>query len=425
MAYNSSHTGAQIDAAISAVRQKESNWDGKQDALVGSNGQIVVFNAEGKPVAGDMPSSGFEIGDILLTTRTDLGEDWLLCNGETISINDYPNLVGLLPGGIFPMTKVKDLGMEARDLVYNGEYYVYHTGDVVVHSSPTLTGTYTNRGSTPDYQTIRALDGDPNHYWFARYDNDREFAYAESDFTGGWKYNSPVSTTANDNGYMDYYGEGYYVCRVSLYSYDVNYYATSPSASRSSWTKIPNPYRIVGFANGYWFRASRDGNDWGQLTYNTNITASTWNRVNGIPTDINGYAIYRLNGRYIIICGSLGIYFGTSLSNFTKINLPSDFNTDSMDAYNGVKVYYGNGLYSFYAKDNCVYITDELKANPDWTKVESEVLGSSGGTITELQYLDEKWVMLTNNAIYTADTLLGLKLPSISIDGIHAYIKAQ
>lgn len=29
MAYNSSHTGAQIDAAVGAVREKESIWDGK------------------------------------------------------------------------------------------------------------------------------------------------------------------------------------------------------------------------------------------------------------------------------------------------------------------------------------------------------------------------------------------------------------
>lgn len=33
MAYNSSHTGAQIDAAVGAVREKESAWDGKQNKL--------------------------------------------------------------------------------------------------------------------------------------------------------------------------------------------------------------------------------------------------------------------------------------------------------------------------------------------------------------------------------------------------------
>lgn len=58
MAYNSSHTGAQIDAAISAVRQKESTWDDKQDALTGQQGQVVGFDAEGNAVAQAATASG-------------------------------------------------------------------------------------------------------------------------------------------------------------------------------------------------------------------------------------------------------------------------------------------------------------------------------------------------------------------------------
>ncbi len=33
MAYNSSHTGAQIDSAVGTVIEKESTWDGKQDKI--------------------------------------------------------------------------------------------------------------------------------------------------------------------------------------------------------------------------------------------------------------------------------------------------------------------------------------------------------------------------------------------------------
>lgn len=33
MAYNSSHTGAQIDSAVGAVIEKEATWDGKQNKL--------------------------------------------------------------------------------------------------------------------------------------------------------------------------------------------------------------------------------------------------------------------------------------------------------------------------------------------------------------------------------------------------------
>ena len=33
MAYNSSHTGAQIDSAVGTVIEKESTWDGKQAGI--------------------------------------------------------------------------------------------------------------------------------------------------------------------------------------------------------------------------------------------------------------------------------------------------------------------------------------------------------------------------------------------------------
>lgn len=39
---------------------------------------------------------GFQVGDTLTTARTNLGDKWLLCNGATISSNNYPELVPLL-----------------------------------------------------------------------------------------------------------------------------------------------------------------------------------------------------------------------------------------------------------------------------------------------------------------------------------------
>ena len=58
MAYNSSHTGMQIDAAVGAVIAKEKTWDGKQNALTGKAGQVVGFDADGNPKATDAPSGG-------------------------------------------------------------------------------------------------------------------------------------------------------------------------------------------------------------------------------------------------------------------------------------------------------------------------------------------------------------------------------
>lgn len=58
MAYNSSHTGAQIDEAVGKVIEKEATWDGKQGKLTGKKGQIVGFDADGHAVAQDAPTKG-------------------------------------------------------------------------------------------------------------------------------------------------------------------------------------------------------------------------------------------------------------------------------------------------------------------------------------------------------------------------------
>lgn len=95
MAYNSAYTGSQVDAAVGAVRQKETIWDGKQDELTGTEDQLVGFNSAGeatavsKPTAADvgaMPAvSGGTTGQVL--TKTETGQEW----------QDAPD--GLPPGG--------------------------------------------------------------------------------------------------------------------------------------------------------------------------------------------------------------------------------------------------------------------------------------------------------------------------------------
>lgn len=58
MAYNSAYTGPQVDAAVGAVQNKESTWDGKQDKLTGQSGQVVGFDEDGNAVAQTPPETG-------------------------------------------------------------------------------------------------------------------------------------------------------------------------------------------------------------------------------------------------------------------------------------------------------------------------------------------------------------------------------
>ena len=77
MAYNSAYTGSQVDAAVGAVRQKETIWDNKQDELTGTEDQLVGFNSAGEAVAvakpDPLPTGGTQ-GQVL--TQGTTGPEW-------------------------------------------------------------------------------------------------------------------------------------------------------------------------------------------------------------------------------------------------------------------------------------------------------------------------------------------------------------
>lgn len=81
MAYNSSHTGAQIDDAVGKVIEKSETWDNKQDKIKGKKGQYAGFTADNVLGAVNAPSSGG--GSIItITFAADfVGQTWTLKGG--------------------------------------------------------------------------------------------------------------------------------------------------------------------------------------------------------------------------------------------------------------------------------------------------------------------------------------------------------
>lgn len=82
MAYNSSHTGAQIDSAVGKVIEKSGTWDNKQDKIKGKKGQYAGFTEDNVLGAVNAPSSGG--GSIItITFASDfVGQTWTLKGGS-------------------------------------------------------------------------------------------------------------------------------------------------------------------------------------------------------------------------------------------------------------------------------------------------------------------------------------------------------
>jgi len=106
--YNSAYTGDEIDAAVGTVKEKETEWDNKQDAIKGAAGQMVGFDENGKPQAQDMPSAGPAL-DIYSTEETVVGT-WI--DGKPVYRKMYVDSVSAPHGSWATYANVSSLNID-------------------------------------------------------------------------------------------------------------------------------------------------------------------------------------------------------------------------------------------------------------------------------------------------------------------------
>lgn len=78
-----------VDSGVQAKGEKGEKGD---HPIIGENGNWWVGGEDTGVLAGD-----YAVGDILETFRTDLGDDWLLCNGAGIPEGEFPALREMIP----------------------------------------------------------------------------------------------------------------------------------------------------------------------------------------------------------------------------------------------------------------------------------------------------------------------------------------
>ena len=146
----------------------------------------------------------YRIGDIKTTVRTDLGDDWLLCNGDAVSEESYPDLyalLGLLHGA---WTANNQGSANLYGITYGNGYWVaVGSNGTLYYKADTPVGTWTanKQGSVALYGITYG-----NGYWVA----------VGGDGTLYYKADTPVGTwTANNQGSVNLqsvtYGNGYWV----------------------------------------------------------------------------------------------------------------------------------------------------------------------------------------------------------------------
>ena len=289
--------------------------------------------------AGATPNTAFQalktnrrpwmIGDTLTTMRTDLGDDWLLCNGDVIDKNDYQELASVLNLSTFS---------HAFNPLGDGGF---------------VNGFYSADGYVVAYGMTKELVP--------------AIAYSDSISTSAWTIKEMPWSNANTNNPTNFgvtsvtYDDGLWVvagaCYISTshntiymsYGSSLDNLVTKELLDSTSRYTVSNP--IVLHGGIYWAVFYSDQNTGLNCMYSTSLSG-TWQNLSTVP-DENYNTVKYLNGNWIICGSSSRSYYYTSDLLSSSWKSGSAFTTtQTVDQYgNSVNnVEFVDGNYVFYAK---------------------------------------------------------------------------
>ena len=329
----------------------------------------------------------FEVGDILTTVRTDLDDKWLLCNGDTISRDEYPQLSGSIPA--YPNGSWEDSSEKFAIFDYDSsdpQGYVAFDGTYYYMFTRALDGTD---------KVIRSIDGDT------------------------WTSISSYSTNNSLEGARILYANGKlavaWVRSSRLYVYSTSLPAPS---SMGSWTNKEVYYdswyislQEFKYVNGYYvLLVERSDNNTQTLWYSTDLV--NWN--GGIDFGSNGepLGIAYGNGTYCILYRNNYadkrnpvIKYGADLSNVSNW-VEKELSSDNYGTYAMGGIEYLNGkfivVYGEFSAD--LYFTDNPASS--WSVMDTPISLSRYGHNIKMKYFDGVYVFLSYAEDYQRDFVI-------------------
>lgn len=460
-----------------AVNKIVINKDGAEETLIDLSGDTVTaetlpvgvtaHNAQGEQIVGTMvQSSGFHVGDILTTVRTDMDDTWLLCNGDTIITEEYSELAKFLPQLPIGWESVDFSDYINRSLtcaIYANGYYVIggvhydaeaetYCARIAYSASKDGEWTVKDIGQASDGLSVDCITY-ANGYWVVGgtyLDGESAVALAYTlDIDGEWSF-TPFSITRVTAVTSVAYGGGYWVATLQIQSgsaYTTSVaYATSLDGtwSRKSISSLLST--CIAYANGNWVIGGRIGNS-ASVAYASSPT-ETWETASvaagssANPAKINciaygddrwvaGGSVYNTSfARYcasVFLCASPG---GTWSQTTVWTGTDSGQSIDSL-AFPGALIVGG-----IYCEDNVRYARIAVsKTFPSLTWIHKANLWSTEDSTLEMAVtgIVPGWFAVGYTGGDSADaapmfarsTQNEADLPTISVDGAYTYIKAK
>lgn len=409
------------------------------------------------------------VGDIQITSRTNLGSKWLLCNGATVSRGSYPALSSLIPfspdgpwTGLIPDTTGGTYGVSSiLKMAYGNGYYVGVQRSSLSH---TYIGYSTNLASWNTYSLDDAkTDGSMsisvfghefciafgNGYFVVpayEYISNRyamRFYYSQHPHTG-WNC-TDIVTGMGDDDYLPKFRDitfanGYFV----VVAYDAQsssknaicYVSTSPSGPWTKYTMLTQPssssYYVtpyfVKYVNGYFVSGIGSYQNQTGIAWRAGNPNGGWSFTQINPSTLLGYSscvikdcVYA-NGKYaLLVTHSSSSSYISAILESSSLSGPWTVST-IVGRYEANSLCFVNGFYIVENKGSGgagAVLYSRFSTGPWIESAFTTTLSANG-----LFYANNRLIRYGSSLMNIDST--NMKLPAISTGGAtYAYIKAQ
>lgn len=427
----------------------------------------------------------FQVGDVRTSIRPDLGDNWLLCNGDAVSATEYPDLYAILqnlnPPHEAAWSAKKEIwdanGYHApiNDMAYGEGYYVavgqekpYNSGEdaeimkVAVASS--LDGSWSSKASLyseyPNAAATSVAYGNGMFVVGGYYRNDSSpydmygLIYYADDPAGTWTRKNLWSSSVNENKVTCVaYGNGTWVA-AGEYRSGSNYYARIAYATdpAGTWTNkdlaigsssARFQIKSIAYANGYWVIAGQYYNGskyYAQVKYTTDLagswsTVDLWNGPNqyNVATAVAyGDGVWAVAGNYHdgTNSGAKVAYSSSPGGTWSKVTPVS---ATAFSASIPVSIAYSCGLWAIGGQkggsSNLGMAAFAKDPGGAWHAKDMFSYTSSNTYVTRVKPAGGAWVAMGNeyssnfgNGIFVTHSTV---LPTITTAGANCYIKGR
>ena len=409
-------------------------------------GRTVLSESEGggAPVVVDETDS-FRIGDILMTTRTDLGSKWLLCNGDPISEVLYPELyerINPLPENSYEQVTIPDIGSETiQEFKFLNSHYILLTNASLYYTSDLSSG-WTKSNLTIDedfrcieygngYWVLMTRDGNPTAYNF----------YWSTELNGTFTVNDDLRLTTSASVSSLVFGNGnfcYLYDNAGVYLYYVRFSdpATSDKNSGSIMSgKTDINISDFGFYDGYFCFSSSGTSSWGTYSqYETHAglsrdaSSGSWNYVLMSQTTltyptIRGASVVSNEKFYAsqAIESSSPPVPNPYIYSYEILGDQDDFLGDQVSVgcpanYYSILTKAGDYVIAKSTNDNILLYTRDPSNVNYWTSFSVPVANPTG-----FIFDGESFFIYDDDVVYKS----WKSIPTIAVNGAYAYIKGK